>query len=175
MALIVEDGTGLADAESFISVADATAYHAARGNDAWAALASDAEREKYLRRATDYMEEVYRDMWAGYRRTVTQALCWPRYMVPIKDSPGGYASLPSYYPDDSVPKLVARACAALALKAITGDLEPDLDAQVKRKSVGPLDVEYYEKPMQPKRPRAVDEMLQPFFLMDGLNISLVRG
>lgn len=175
MALIVEDGTGRADAESFISVADATAFHAARGNAAWAAIASDAEREQLLRRAADYMEQVYRDMWAGYRMTNTQALSWPRYEVPIKDSPGGYGSMPSYYPYDAVPRLVAQACAVLALRALTGDLEPDLDAQVKRKSVGPLDVEYYEKPLQPKRPRAVDEMLKPFFSMDRINISLVRG
>lgn len=32
MPLIVEDGTGLPDAEAYISVADADAYHDARGN-----------------------------------------------------------------------------------------------------------------------------------------------
>jgi hypothetical protein len=36
MALIVEDGTGLANAESYVSVADATTYHANIGNTAWA-------------------------------------------------------------------------------------------------------------------------------------------
>jgi len=35
MSIVVEDGTGLATAETYISVADATTYHTARGNSAW--------------------------------------------------------------------------------------------------------------------------------------------
>ena len=35
MALEVEDGTGKSTAESYISVADATTYHTARGNSTW--------------------------------------------------------------------------------------------------------------------------------------------
>jgi len=35
MALVTEDGTGLSTAESYISVADATTYHTARGNSSW--------------------------------------------------------------------------------------------------------------------------------------------
>jgi len=36
MSLIVEDGTGKSTSESYISVADASTYHAARGNTLWA-------------------------------------------------------------------------------------------------------------------------------------------
>ena len=35
MSIIVEDGTGLATAETYISVVDATTYHTARGNSTW--------------------------------------------------------------------------------------------------------------------------------------------
>lgn len=35
MSLIVEDGTGLPDAESYASVAFADAYFTARNNSAW--------------------------------------------------------------------------------------------------------------------------------------------
>ena len=35
MSIVVEDGTGKANAESFISVTDASTYHSARGNMAW--------------------------------------------------------------------------------------------------------------------------------------------
>ena len=38
MSLIVEDGTGLAGAESYVSVTDADTYHDKRGNTAWATL-----------------------------------------------------------------------------------------------------------------------------------------
>lgn len=54
MALIVEDGTGLADAESYLSVADADTYHADRNNEAWQDY-STAEKEAALRKATQYI------------------------------------------------------------------------------------------------------------------------
>ena len=87
MSLIVEDGSIVTGAESYISVADASTYHTARGNAAWAALASDAVREQCLRKATDYMEQVYRSRWQGCRVGETQALSWPRYDVEVE----GYA------------------------------------------------------------------------------------
>jgi hypothetical protein len=176
MALIVEDGTGKPDAESFISVADATAYHAARGNAAWAALASDTLREQALRKGTDYMEQMYRERWAGTRLTATQALSWPRYMVPMKDAPGGYGSWPAYYPQDEVPLIVAHACAELALRAAAGELAPDIDRVTTREKVGPLEVEYAAGAAPYVRFRAVDNMLTPFFgAGGGMNIAVIRA
>ena len=66
MSLIVEDGTGKSNAESYISVADADTYHSNRDNTDWAALTT-AEKERLLRIATDYMVAVYRLRWDGYR------------------------------------------------------------------------------------------------------------
>lgn len=173
--VIVEDGTGCVDAESYISVADATAYHAARGNAAWAALVSDTVREQLLRKATEYIEQIYRDQWAGYRMTAQQALSWPRYAVPIKDAPGGYASLPSYYPDKTVPAQVAQACAALALKASSGELAPDLERAVVREKIGPIETEYDRQSPQNRRYIAIERMLAPFLKSGGGSISLVRA
>ena len=82
MSLIVEDGTGLANAESLCSVADADTIHAARGNTAWAALTTP-QKEQNLRKGTDYMTGKYTTLRAGYRRLATQALDWPREDVPI--------------------------------------------------------------------------------------------
>ena len=53
MTLVIEDGTGKSNAESYISVADADTYHSNRGNTDWAALTT-AEKERLLRIATDY-------------------------------------------------------------------------------------------------------------------------
>lgn len=172
MPLIVEDGTGLADAESYISVADATVYHAARGNAAWAALASDTLREQYLRRATDYMHASYDSRWAGYRVKTTQALSWPRNEVPIKDASSfGFA----YWANDAVPAIVANACAELALRAVSGELMPDLERAVRRERVGPIDTEYEPGALQSTRFEAVDNMLRPFFRsMSGMFLPVVR-
>jgi hypothetical protein len=160
MALIVEDGTGLANAESYISVVDASAYHTARGNSAWAALASDALREQALRKATDYIEQVYRLSWKGRRVTDTQALSWPRYEVCRED---GY----SYYASDAVPTEVKNACAELALKASADTLAPDLEQAVVREKIGPIETEYDKNSPQFTQYRAVNNLLAP--LLNGLS------
>ena len=158
MALEVEDGTGKSTAESYISVADASAYHTARGNAAWAALASDTVREQCLRKATDYMEQVYRSCWQGCRVGETQALSWPRYSVVVE----------GYLVDDaSVPEIVKRACAELALKASAADLAPDLTQGVVREQVGPIAVEYDKNSPQATRYKAIDAMLAPFLTSGG--------
>jgi hypothetical protein len=174
MALEVEDGTGKADAESYISVADASAYHEARGNTAWAGLASDTEREQMLRRATDFMTATYRERWAGYRVSTTQALDWPRYEVPIKDVTVG-GQFPAYYASDEVPVAVQRACAELALRAIDGDLAPDLDAPVIREKVGPIETEYAVGARQSTVFRAIEGMLAPFFATSGGMLKVSRA
>jgi hypothetical protein len=170
MSLIIETGAGLVDAESYISVADATAYHAARGNAAWANLASDTVREQMLRRATDYMEAIYRPRWAGVRKLTAQALSWPRYNVPIKDVP-----ITQYYPSDAVPAAVAHACAELALRAIKGELAPDIGPLKKRVKVAVIETEYVIGATPYVRFRLIDRMLDPFMSGTADSIRLVRA
>jgi hypothetical protein len=176
MALVVEDGTGKANAESYISVSDATTYHSDRGNAGWAALASDTVREQLLRKATEYMLQVYRLAWAGSRISADQALDWPRADVPRKDVTYGYGSYPSYYAHDSVPTEIKRACAELALKANSGPLAPDLTQMIVRQKVGPLETEYSEYSPQTKRYRSIDLLLAPFMAQgSGVSVRLVRS
>jgi hypothetical protein len=176
MALVVETGSARSDAESYISVADASAYHTARGNAAWAALASDTVREQLLRKATDYMLQAYRGRWAGVRVSSTQALDWPRYDVPMTDGPGAfdYGGV-SYYASDSVPAAVARACAELALKAASGDLVADGSQAVKREKVGPLEIEYQDATTAGTNYRSVEGLLAPFMVANSGQIRLARG
>jgi len=80
MALVVEDGTGLSNAESYISVADADIYIAAyKGADATWDDATDAAKEIAARQATQYIDGLYN--WIGEPETSTQALDWPRNYV----------------------------------------------------------------------------------------------
>jgi hypothetical protein len=165
MSLITETGTAAANAESYCSVAFATEYHAARGNGAWAALTNEA-MEQMLRRATEAMLALYRERWKGVRATSTQALDWPRLDVVVDT----YARAA-----DEVPVEVQKACAILALKAISGDLDPDPTAAVKRKRVGPIDVEYYEPAQAMRLHRAVTDLLRPFLTGGDMNIRLFRA
>lgn len=183
MSLIVEDGTGKASAESYISVVDATAYHAARGNAAWGALASDNIREQLLRKATDAMVQMFRGRWAGMRVSMSQALDWPRYNVPMKDGPGslGYSyGLAAYYPSNTVPVPVANACAEMALRAISGDLiadgtQPVIRQRVRIEGVVDRDTEFQPGSANAINYRAVESMVQPFLKGSSGQISLARA
>lgn len=176
MALVTEDGTGLANAESLCSVADATAHHAARGNAAWASLASDTVREQCLRKATEYLQQVYSQAWAGYRTTTTQALDWPRHSVPRRDIASVGYLLASYWDSDEVPVAVQRACAELALKASSADLLADIGTPAIEKTVGPITMKYAEGARQTKRYTAIEGMLAPFLKAGGTGaVAVVRA
>jgi hypothetical protein len=116
MSLIVEDGTGLANAESLCSVAFADTYHANMGNAAWAAL-STTVKEQCLRKGAQYMLARWRARWKGYRVNSTQALDFPRWDI-VDDN--GYI-----VPSDAVPTPIATANAELALSASTEELLPN--------------------------------------------------
>ncbi len=164
MTLIVEDGTGLATAESYVSVADAGTRHTNLGNTAW--TGTDAVKEAALRRATQFMLQRYRGRWQGTRINSTQALDWPRSWVVVD----GYA-----VDADIVPVDVANACADLALKALSETLNADLERGVVRDKVGPLETEYDAYSPQAKRYPAIDQALAPFLTGAGANARLVRG
>lgn len=172
--LTVEDGSGLPASESYISVAAADTRLAAHGFILWATL-STAEKEQALRRATTYMVGVYRERWAGYRVSTTQALDWPRYQAPIKDSASMNYGGRSYYPSNAVPASVANACADLALKAAAGDLAPDIDRQTKTETVGPISVSYMDGASPFVRYRAIDLALAPFLSGNASSMRIVRS
>lgn len=172
--LTIETGAGLSNADSYISVADASAYHAGLGNVAWAALASDELREQALRRATLHITQAYRQRWKGWRTSSTQALDWPRYEVELPDS--GYWRGVVYAPSNEVPAEVRNACAELALRAASGvDLSPDLDRTISRETVGPITTEYSDGAPEAPRFRAVDQMLAPFLCGSNVSGRMVRG
>ena len=165
MALIVETGTGSATGESFCSVSDALAYHAARGNSTWATITT-TQQEQALRRATDYMEAVYSQRWAGTRTTSVQALSWPRYNVFVN----GFVTLSS-----SVPRAVINACSELALRAAAGELLSDSTQQKTRTKVDVLEVEFDKYSPQSKQYLAITALLAPYFESgSGVEVKVVR-
>lgn len=166
MALIVETGAGLSNAESYISVANADTRMTNVGNSNWTTLTT-TEKEQALRRATIYMEQAYRERWLGYRETDTQALSWPRNSVIVD----GFIPVDT----DVVPADVANACADLAFKAAAGDLNPELTRGVVRKKVGPLETEYDRNSPQSVRYRSVDMMLAPYLKGSSAMATLVRA
>lgn len=165
MALITEDGSIVPGAESYCSVVDATTYHTNRGNAAWTALASDTIREQCLRKATDYMQQMYRGRWKGYRKDGTQLLDWPRTFVYLEEFVhGAVGTFPYLVADTIVPVEVKNACAELALRVSAADLAPDVARQAISKTVGPIRIEYDKASDYNTSYRAVDGMLAPYLL-----------
>jgi Putative DnaT-like ssDNA binding protein len=133
MALIVEDGTGLATAESFASRDEATAFQRGRADDTtWLDANVDAQ-EAALKEATTYLDGNFD--WVGSVSSLTQALGWPRaYVI---DAEGRSVA------SDAVPQKVKDACCFLAAKAIVGALQPELaGATVTSKRVASIAVTY---------------------------------
>lgn len=160
MTLIVEDGSIVPGAESYATVAFANAYFTGRGNAAWAAIVSEGDKEIALRKATDYMLAVYRDMWAGQRVSELQALDWPRYDV--------YRDNQRYLvPSDSVPLEVQKACCELAVRTTTGDLIVDQTASIIREKIGPIETEYAAGQNTQVSFPFVNNMLMPFLSEGG--------
>ncbi len=78
--MTVEDGSGRVDADSYVSVERADAYHLTRGNGIWVA-ASVANRTAALVRACDYLERGYGRLWQGARTMLEQRLSFPRFGI----------------------------------------------------------------------------------------------
>ena len=165
MALIVETGTGSATAESYASVAYFQSYHLDRGNAA-AGLMTTAQIEESLRKATDYMMQVYRRRWCGYKAVYDQALDWPRSGVVVDEF-----VIVDY---QIVPVEVKKACVELALKSFTGELFADEDQKVTSEKIGPIEIHYDSASVQRKRYRAIDSLLKVFLTGGSSGMRLVR-
>jgi len=136
MALTVETGAGLADAESYASVAEFKAYAAKVGHDYTTPAYPDTQIEQALRRATVWIDAKYRDQFQGTWTVSTQALEWPRSGVLYRNS-----GVEAY----SVPVLLKNALCEAAWREMTvsGGLTPDqFGDQIKRDKVGDVETEF---------------------------------
>jgi len=168
--LIVEDGTIVANADAYATLVYIADYHEKLGNAAWAALANDATREGYVRKATAYMTQMYIERWKGYRVISIQSLDWPRAWVELPASVFG-----GYVDQNTIPNEVKNACAELALKAKADDLMPDQTQNVKEEIVGPITIKYSEFSPQMVRYSSIDAMLSPYLNSNGgVSVQLVK-
>lgn len=136
MALVVEDGTGLATAESYESVANADVFVAKwYGADTDWDGATTGEKETALRKATRFIDGEYGRRWFGTRTNETQALDWPLEGVVDLD---GFA-----IDNNEIPQAVKDAVCEMAYRAIKGAtfFEPDTEPfglKSERVEVGPI-------------------------------------
>ena len=94
MALTIEDGTGLADADSYISLADARTYAL---NYGYTLPVDDTEAEVALRKGAVYVG-LFEGSFSGSRLEDTQSLAFPR-----KDCYKCIGDNQTDIPSDSIP------------------------------------------------------------------------
>lgn len=120
ITLTKEDGTGLANANSYEDVAGANQYMEDTGRRTeWTAFSS-AERRSALIVATQFMDQTYRCRWLGDLQESTQdtqALDWPREGLTL---PSG-----AVRPASPIPQEILSGCAEYALIAATSGINPD--------------------------------------------------
>ncbi len=86
MVLIIEDGTGIAGADSYNTTLVIDNYNLAHKVDAtWIAL-GDPAKELNARLAAQYMENKYRNRWKSRRTNELQGLSFPRAGIHDYDS-----------------------------------------------------------------------------------------
>lgn len=155
IAIIVEDGSGVLNANSYVSVDDAREYANSRGTEL---PEDDDEVASMLIRASDYLE-AQECRYQGKRTSPSQALAWPRSGVVLNCD-----ALPA----NVIPKSLIAAQVQLAMAINAGfDLQPNISPQdyVTREKVGPIETEYADPTKVGIMPTfgAANALLAPLF------------
>lgn len=110
--LVVENGTGLSNANSYVTLAEADDYFGSHlfYADNWDDL-GEPDKENALMTATAMLDGIMN--WYGYISSFSQALGWPRYGVADRE----YRVIPT----DAVPQAVKIATMELAMFLSRGD------------------------------------------------------
>lgn len=135
MPLTVEDGTLVAGADSYVSLADANTYWDGNGAPtAWTSL-TDQAKEGRLRAAARYLQDGQRLPFTGTLHAWDQALVWPRV---------GATNYGTAVPSDAVPGQVIDAQLWLTVYGLgTGALTgtpgtPATNGNLRSQQLGPI-------------------------------------
>ena len=131
MTLIVENGSEVANANTYVNDDEYVAYAAARGRT----IATSADnREIQLIKSMDYIEG-YRAKFKGTKNTQAQSLQWPRYSVEID----GY-----YLDSDEIPQELKDAQMEAAIFVNSSEILKDGTTQnIQREKLDKLEIAYF--------------------------------
>lgn len=166
MPLIVEDGTGLATADSYLSEAAADAYFSDHGSPAKWTAATAPDKDAALRYAATYLNAY---VWVGSVFNRIQALAWPR---------NGAYDAEGRILDTGVPQRVKDAQCELALAHLSKSISAPLSrgGRIKAVKAGSVEVQYADgAPGVPTYP-GVEDLLRGLATgKGGANVSIFRG
>ena len=165
MALVIEDGSEIAGAQSFVTVAELDAYALLRNITTLPAV--ETEKEALLILGMDFIN-TQESKFQGARNTSTQILSFPRNGVSMFGFPFSSAS---------VPQLVKDAQMQIAIEAVTNDLIPTgAGRETIREKVGEIEVEYSSVKGGTIQPvfNKVISLLEPIFEIASGSLFSVR-
>ena len=157
MPLIIEDGTGVRDSNSYVTEEEASDFLELRGRDDWPT--DPAEQQKFLIRAADYLNTQYG--W-GLPLTDRQGMAIPTLVL------------------DYVPANVKKAQVLLAYEASKGELSESVEGPSVKKErkkldgVGEKETEFFDSSLSGKRFPAVDALLNGIVLTSSGSSIQVR-
>lgn len=163
MAIVVENGSIVAGANSYASVADLDAYAAERGVSL--SVTTDADKEALLIKAMDWMDAKCGELWQGERVSIDQPLAWPRSGVWLDNI---------HQPIDSIPRNLQYGQLAAAVEADAADLQQNRAPAIKRQKVGELEIEYTNegKRMAVSAFAKPEALLKPLLRYGGLTLAV---
>jgi hypothetical protein len=166
LTLIKEDGSGMANANSYANAADGDTYH--EGHlyaTAWTG-ATSASKEAALVMATRVIDALFR--FNGFKRMATQGLQWPRRECRDPDAqngivPGLLLIRGPFLDETKVPAVVVQATCEMARELLAGDRtgDPDGAGMLQINLTGSLTAIFDTAHPRPVVPRLVRAMLAP--------------
>lgn len=132
MALIVEDGSVVTGANSYLTLAELREWATSRGV---VFPTDDAELEVLALKAIDYLESLYSKYKGSMVEPGVQPLQWPRSDVNLYGV---------YLPSNEIPVAVKRAQYEAAAASLQGDIFSAPTLAVKKTKVDVIETEFFE-------------------------------
>ena len=146
--LIVEDGSGLPNANSYCDLDFALEYCTNKGYTSWLSL-SENEQKVFIIRGTEFIDNFFN--WKGRKGKGSQALSFPRLDLYDDD----------HYLICGIPDKLKKACLEAAFLNSTSGADTlfttkDENGAIKRQKVDSLEVEYFSNQQNETNTNAVD-------------------
>jgi hypothetical protein len=180
--LVVEDGTGLADANSYVSLDEANAFFdTVPQTNTWSTQTDD-QKTRLCIAATRMLDACFN--WNGFKINATMALQWPRNLARDANQYAGVfyrnpqTFLGQYYDPSKVPAGIKQGCCEL----IRFILDPADDRTGDREGIGidsfevfqGVKVKFDAKYSRPVIPDYVSTALLDFGNVRGIGTNSVR-
>lgn len=135
VTLVVEDGTGISNANSYCTLDYALEYCTMKGYTDWQNL-SENEQKIYIIRGTEFVDNFYN--WRGIRYRQSQSMAFPRDNIYDDDR----------YEVVGIPEKLKKACIEAAFLNVSSGANTlfstkDENGAIKKKKVETLEIEYF--------------------------------